>query len=66
MFHSQLATTVFPTTVPKSQISPQITVPKLNQNQIKRHLFADIEDLKEKLTGYLQQYNFDVRLGLLG
>lgn len=39
---------------------------KIKRNVVKRYLFANEADLREKLISYLNHYNFDVKLKQLG
>jgi len=39
---------------------------KVKKNVIRRHIFADQLDLVQKLTAYLNKYNFEVKLKQLG
>jgi len=39
---------------------------KIKKNVLKKYLFTDVEDLKEKLTEYINNYNFTIRLKGLG
>lgn len=39
---------------------------KIKKKVLKRYLFNDVDDLKEKLTAYLNDYNFTIRLKGLG
>ncbi len=35
---------------------------KIKKNVLKKYLFSDVDDLKEKLTAYINNYNFTIRL----
>lgn len=39
---------------------------KIKKNVLRKYLFKDVDDLKEKLTGYINDYNFTIRLKGLG
>lgn len=39
---------------------------KIKKNVLRKYLFEDVDDLKEKLTGYINDYNFTIRLKGLG
>lgn len=39
---------------------------KIKKNVLKKYLFNDVDDLKEKLTAYINDYNFTIRLKGLG
>lgn len=39
---------------------------KIKKNVLKKYLFNDVDDLKEKLTAYINNYNFTIRLKGLG
>lgn len=39
---------------------------KIKKNVLKKYLFKDVDDLKEKLTQYINDYNFTIRLKGLG
>lgn len=39
---------------------------KIKKNVLKKYLFSNVDDLKEKLTEYINDYNFTIRLKGLG
>ena len=39
---------------------------KVKKNVLRKYLFTDADDLKEKLTAYINDYNFTIRLKGLG
>jgi len=39
---------------------------KVKKNVLRKYLFKDMDDLKEKLTAYINDYNFTIRLKGLG
>jgi transposase-like protein len=39
---------------------------KVRKNVLRKYLFSDVDDLKEKLTAYINDYNFTIRLKGLG
>lgn len=39
---------------------------KVKKNVLRKHLFTDVEDLEEKLTAYINDYNFTIRIKGLG
>ena len=39
---------------------------KVKKNVLRKYLFTDVDDLKEKLTAYINDYNFTIRLKGLG
>ena len=39
---------------------------KIKKNVLRKYLFNDVDDLKEKLTEYINDYNFTIRLNGLG
>ena len=39
---------------------------KIKKNELRKYLFSDVGDLKEKLAEYINDYNFTIRLKWLG